>query len=764
MQRWLQRWPVFYLLLSAVLFVRAYLLAEGMLLALACTKLVAWRKGKLVTPFLLWLLAGAVSVALSPEPLLAGHAWSAYLSGGVALLLGAACGRSEDTGSGDSVKTTVALLGAAGLVCFFGQIAPALWPTASNPALQSFMPLLAGWQQTLVLSWLLVWAIARSGAHDSISLLAVLSACAFMAGFLGGLMAIGAAIGLVLLAWRQRPLLQQLAWRLACVALLAGTAAFFASTNLHQFFLVHSEFYQQWVNSPANVLLTGMGPDQFSNLFFWRESAVWHPEMILALAGGWGRLLLETGLVGVGALLYLGVCWSRRFPQALPLVAVAACQLFFVQWLDIAWCFYAFLFFIGWTTAMCPVATCETLLLRFGFRPPVLWGSAFLIGSFVFPAAAGLLVLAATLAVLATESPRQWSLAEKCLVVGWGGVIALNSAYSEAPLITMKVWQVYLSYPLFFAAGAVFCAARKKQCSLLRYVPYLLLIAAVHALWQAAGYGAFSFEGMPGSAERVQGQTSNPILFAAYLLVLLLGLFMAEKEWSLSQWLGLLAGETAMVLSGTRGAWLAWLVVLFTAGVFSWKRLLAVAVKQVLACGLIFLFLLGGVYSLSGRSDNGLTRLATAVDTQNDQSNLERLHMWSAAFDMGRRQLWTGVGLHQFAGRYFSDYRPQQDRERLGWQNPHNDYAGWFAETGLPGFTLYLLTLGFLLHKLRRWLIIGDEKKKRVAAAGGLALGGLMTFSLSYSVFTVAPVMRLGLFLAGFFWCRMTVRDKKRGG
>lgn len=756
MQRWLQRCPLFYLLFSAVLFARSYLLAEGMLLGLACAKLAAWGRGRLVTPFLLWLLAGAASAALSADPLVAGHAWSAYLSGGLALLLGAACGRSEKMDGDTSMRTTAVMLVVAALVCLFGKVTPGFWPVASNPALQSYMPLLAGWQQSLLLTWLLLWAVVRGEAIVSPRVLAALSVCAFLTGFLGGLLSVGAVVGLGVLAWQQPLFRQQLSWRLSCAALLAGIAVFSAFANLHQSFLLHADFLQQWLAAPAKIQLIGLGPDQFSSLFFWREEVIWHPEMTLALAGGWGRLLLETGVVGTGALVYLGACWGRHFPETKPLVAAAFCQFFFLQWLDIAWCYYSFLFLIGWTTGRgkgrAEGDEREAAGGALAFGMPVGLGIAFFVASLLFPVSAGLLLLLAVFFVLAAEPNRPWTLLQKGLAAGWALVMLVNILYSHAPLVSLKMWQVYLSYPLFFASGVIFCALRKKQ-SFFTLVPYLLLFAAAHAAWQAAGYGAFSFEGLPGSADRVQGQASNPILFADYLLVLLVGLFMLADKWSIMQWLAILGGEFALVLTGTRGAWLAWLAVLFLALFFSWKRFLPGGCKRLLVCGVAFLLLLGGVYSLAGRhADTGLQRLATVADTQNDHSNLERLHMWSAAFDMGRRQFVTGVGLYQFADVYFAEYRPQQDRERVGWQNPHNDYAGWFAETGLPGLLLYLLTVGVVVHKLYVCFTIGSREQKHFAAVGFMMLGGLLTFGLSYSVFTVAPVMRLSLFLTGYFW------------
>ena len=746
MQRWLQRLPFFYLLLSAVLFVRSYLLAEGMLLGLACVKLAAAHKRRLLLPFLGWLLAGAFSAAFSAEPLVSGHHWSGYLSGGLALMVGVAAAQKLAI-SVDGLRVATGVLWLTVAVGVLLRLIPALLPVASDPALQRFMPILTGWQQTLVLSWLLLWALSKSGGETSASYLSGIAACSVLIGFGGGWLGLGAVVGLLALAGQNTIWFKRTAWQVACVALIVGMSGFFQFVGLHQAFMWQSPFYSQWLEASLWRQLVGMGPDQVSNLFYWREQVIWHPEMFLQLAGGWGRYLLETGVVGVIVLLYLGLRWAKAYPALLPIILAGAVQLAFLQWLDIPWCYQIFLFLVGCMVGGEPerarTEKIENISVCFLCSAAILWSCVLL-----FPVSLSLALPIAVLLTLAQDAP--WSKGEKRLAVAWGALIAVNIAFSHSSLVSLKMWYVYLTYPLLFAAGAVFAAVRRRNQSLLKLIPCLLLFAALHAGWQFVSGDAFSFEGLPGASTRVQGHTSNPILFAAYILLLLIILIASPQYWTVGQWIGLAAGEVALALSGTRGGWLAWIGVLCIGAVLS-RRAPFIGYKRLLAAGIVFFFLLSGLSYDSGRS-GGLDRLATVTDTQRDNSNIERINMWSAALDMGLRQPFTGVGLYQFADVYFAEYRPQMDRERVGWQNPHSDYAGWLAETGFPGLTLYFISLGFFVQKFKRRITMENKGQASFAALTLLALGGLMAFGLSYSVFTIAPVMRLGLFVIGFVW------------
>lgn len=121
--------------------------------------------------------------------------------------------------------------------------------------------------------------------------------------------------------------------------------------------------------------------------------------------------------------------------------------------------------------------------------------------------------------------------------------------------------------------------------------------------------------------------------------------------------------------------------------------------------------------------------LKSIYNIKNDDSNLERINRWKSAFRMTADRPIFGFG----CGTYVFQYAPYQRAAEitkistnfgtLG--NAHSEFLQPLAETGVPGFLIFLIFLWILFQTAFRLITLGDTLEKNM----GLALGlGLATY------------------------------------
>lgn len=240
----------------------------------------------------------------------------------------------------------------------------------------------------------------------------------------------------------------------------------------------------------------------------------------------------------------------------------------------------------------------------------------------------------------------------------------------------------------------------------------LLLSAIIVAATLEALYGWYQFLGESGPSGfllgggflRAYGTFDQPNPYAGYLgLTLPVGYVLIIGRARI----GSLGGITlvslafviilaALLMSFSRGAWLAFAIAILVISLVRTKKILT---PLLLLSVLLALFLLLGAFNLlpAALAD----RLATATNyfrlfdaskvevTPQNWAIVERMATWQAAWGMFSDHPWSGIGLGSFESAY-TDYAIPYWRLYPP-DHAHNYYLNLLAETGILGLTVYLL-------------------------------------------------------------------------
>src|SRR5258708_16850821 len=211
----------------------------------------------------------------------------------------------------------------------------------------------------------------------------------------------------------------------------------------------------------------------------------------------------------------------------------------------------------------------------------------------------------------------------------------------------------------------------------------------------ATHYGSVA---LLGNANDVGTYLAGPAVAAVVLAVTANG----RRRWIYAAVSALLVAGLAA--SGTRTA-LGALVIALVVFAVSHSR------RAAIAAGAIFLALALVVLSPSTYLGRGVRQLATAA-VHHDYQTLfsERLLPFLTAIDMTRDHPLLGVGpgcfkFHYMAYRValFQEYpRDWTQGFAMNWGEVHNDHLQIAAETGLPGYALFLAALGICAGWRRR--------------------------------------------------------------
>ncbi len=239
-----------------------------------------------------------------------------------------------------------------------------------------------------------------------------------------------------------------------------------------------------------------------------------------------------------------------------------------------------------------------------------------------------------------------------------------------------------------------------------------------------AGYGIvqYLFTDLGPIDRRIPGPFSHYMTFSGVLLLggcLILGRLVAGGGWrSAPHWLGLAMVMITLVLTLTRNAWVAALVVVSAAVLYRARSRMPVFGSALVLAGLLLANLAPGYWQ----------RFRSIADLE-DPSNYDRLCMvWAGAHMVAERPLF-GLGPDMVEQRYPIYRHPTAPV--LNVQHLHNTYLDLAAERGLLGLGAYL------------WLMIAGSWAawRGYRAEGGIAgaradlylavLFGLLAFHLA---------------------------------
>ena len=317
------------------------------------------------------------------------------------------------------------------------------------------------------------------------------------------------------------------------------------------------------------------------------------------------------------------------------------------------------------------------------------------------------------------------------------------SAQQPWAVVERGVNYFFRMLPFFFVP--LVCKEPKQLWLLLGAGAFSLLIADTYALWQ----------GIHGNL-RAPAFHSHPMMLAGFLVqwIPVLTLIIAVNwgmqlplknpwRWGIGfLWLLSLA---ALVVNGTRGAWLAVVFLLVVLGATLLRKN-----KRMLAVGIVVIALLIGA---AGQHSGLQERVATLGDAS-FQSNSERMLMWQSAWNMFLDHPVLGVGAQNYEYQYQNHYISPLAKER-GQMHAHNNAFQILAEQGVLGFGAFFLLFGVILWRgwqgMRRGSLWGYML---LFSTLGLLLQGLTEFN-----FGNAAVIRLywllaGIATTGMYWER----------
>ena len=316
------------------------------------------------------------------------------------------------------------------------------------------------------------------------------------------------------------------------------------------------------------------------------------------------------------------------------------------------------------------------------------------------------------------------------------------AAASWEPVNSLRevVGEVHRLFPLIFAM--TFIKKREQLCGVLIATLLAFLINDVAGVYQ------YVVKGEP----RAFGFNHTPTFYGSFMLMQIpLLIYVAQLEILPTLWKRLAAFTAVLsliclVLSMTRGAWLALIMVVVVFVVLE-KRFRRLTAK--ICAGLAILFLI-----VTLASPQIQERLSTMTSTK-FQSNTERVLMWKAAVEIFRDYPISGVGQKMYVNAYNKYYIDREARERSGvigeegHTHPHNNLLQRASEGGLIGLASFIGLYAYFF-----WKFFTQYKREKIFAFGAgmaaiLILAGLQFEGLTDTNMNQVPIMREFWLLAG---------------
>lgn len=200
--------------------------------------------------------------------------------------------------------------------------------------------------------------------------------------------------------------------------------------------------------------------------------------------------------------------------------------------------------------------------------------------------------------------------------------------------------------------------------------------------------------------------------------------FLKDKYWSALALLGVVMAATAMVLSGTRGSWIALPPALVIATVlffrlFNWKKLTAVVVGIAALCVMSYQF----VPIVHDRVATAIIEVKNYADGKRDNlilsSSGQRLEMWRAAVREFQEAPLLGLGIEKR-----SEFRQQLISEGYfvssdGASSTHSEFFDGIAKRGVIGIiAILLLYLVPLVFFIKQYIASQDYQQRLLCTSG----------------------------------------------
>lgn len=222
------------------------------------------------------------------------------------------------------------------------------------------------------------------------------------------------------------------------------------------------------------------------------------------------------------------------------------------------------------------------------------------------------------------------------------------------------------------------------------------------------------YQGLSG-INRANGFYGHPMTLGGWLCIFM-PLFLIEffernllgKYYWLAG-LGFCVCSAGLIFNGTRGAWLAVVIVCVLLLIYYMLKS-----KRNLTVGITFIILISTILINDSKF---MQRLDTIDDFNKYQSNTERILIWQSAWNMFKDHPILGVGLGQYTESYQKEYiSPQAKEPNL--THAHNNFIQMLAENGIVGFAGFIVMFGYIIFKnLIDWFKTRDTYALMIVSA-----------------------------------------------
>lgn len=208
--------------------------------------------------------------------------------------------------------------------------------------------------------------------------------------------------------------------------------------------------------------------------------------------------------------------------------------------------------------------------------------------------------------------------------------------------------------------------------------------------------------------DRISGLFGNPIYFAIYMLIHVYiaayGLYCAYRDGktktvkAAALAASIIVFSIGIVLSGTRGTYIAYGVSLFAAAlVLVVKEKKSVVLKRV-SIALITLVVLGTAFLFAVRNNPTFTQFqtierASSVFDRESNSIFARINNWRIALDAFKERPILGWGQENYIYPFASHHNPNMYGQEPWFDRTHNVVFDWLVAAGLLGLLAYLAVL-----------------------------------------------------------------------
>ena len=240
---------------------------------------------------------------------------------------------------------------------------------------------------------------------------------------------------------------------------------------------------------------------------------------------------------------------------------------------------------------------------------------------------------------------------------------------------------------------------------------------------------------------RVQATALEPLYFANYLLIpfsIALTLLLSKaRDFKPLYLLGVVAlSAVNIILTVSRGGYIAWAAVLLALGVYYFKALLRPRmIIALVSIAVVVLVITARFLNITEQIKTFKLHVTNVFD---GASYVERVETFSLAYDMWLEHPWIGYGPGSF-GPYAALHPLQAPPE--GYKIVNNEYIELLAETGVLGLAAFGIVIMSLLIRSWKALRYGTHQELKAILVGlVMAFIGIL---VQYNTFSVLYIMHI---------------------